>query len=111
MQMRKLLLDSPARFDVDLRDVVDRSYAQELFAVTAGGQMKAPPTSGGQAVTPVDMELDPSSLEPPTGPSGGVPFEAYLVSRPNQGAGGRGLVAGVAAVALLLGLRRLARRR
>ncbi|MCA9656127.1 MAG: hypothetical protein KC501_39855 [Myxococcales bacterium] len=110
-QMRALLLESPARHNVDLRDVVDRSYARELFSTTGGGQLKAPPTSSPQPVTPAQMELVPSSIEPPAGPSGGAPFEAYLTSTSNVGSGAGGLVVGVAAVALLLGYRRLTRRR
>ena len=74
--------------DVVLHDVVYRSYAQEPFAATAGGQLQAPPSSGGQTTATVVMELDPSVLEPPAGPSGGAPFEAYLVSTSNGGAGG-----------------------
>ena len=111
VRMRALLLESPARFDVDLRDVVDRSYAQELFAASSGGQFKAPPSSSSQAMTPVQVELDPSAIEPPAGPSGGAPFEAYLVSTSDGQARGSGFAVGVAAVALLLGLRRLSHRR
>ncbi|MEX1366176.1 MAG: hypothetical protein AB1Z98_23830, partial [Nannocystaceae bacterium] len=115
LQMRALLLESPARFNVDLRDVIDRSYARALFAATSGGQFKAPSTGGDQndqPVTPVQVEFIPSAVEPPLGPSGGAPFETYPAPKSGGGDGdGSGLAVGVGVVALLLGLRRVTRRR
>ena len=114
-QMRALLLESPARHDVDLRDVVDRSYARDLFAATTGGQFKAPSTSsdqGSQPTVPIQMELVPSAIDPPSGPTGGAPFEGFLTPTPAAGTGrGGDLLVGVTALALLIGLRRLTRRR
>lgn len=111
LEMRALLLESPARFNVDLRDVVDRSYARDLFAATSGDQLKAPPQSETDPEAPLRMELVPLAIDPPTGPAGGAPFEAYLEPTSSQGAGGGGLAVGVAAIALLWGLRRVSRRR
>lgn len=108
-EMRALLLESPARHDIDLRDVVDRSYARDLFASTSGGQLKLPPSSGKRPVTP--MHLVPLSIDPAIGPSGGAPFRGYLTPMREEGTGGSGLVVGIAAAALFFGIRRLNRRR
>lgn len=43
-EMRRLLLESPARREVDLEDVIDGQYRAELFEATIGGQLEAPGT-------------------------------------------------------------------
>lgn len=42
-QMRALLLEHPARHQVDLRDVIDPSYRAKLFDATVGDQPRRPP--------------------------------------------------------------------
>lgn len=107
LDMRKLLLESPARYDVDQRDVIDANYRAKLFAATTGGQFKAPTTADG---TPPSVSGDTAfEPQPPTPPRGGAPF--HFVPQPRRSGGGASLALGIGLVGLFWGATRFVKRR
>ncbi len=117
MQMRELLLESPARYEVDLRDVIDAEYRAALFKATAGGQLKAPGSAKPGEAPPIDPDSN-AEPQPPDPPTGGAPFsfvppdKMYLDAsaiRPRASGAGVALFVGLAGLAL--GLRSRSRRR
>ncbi|MCH9681638.1 MAG: hypothetical protein K0V04_09405 [Deltaproteobacteria bacterium] len=72
-QMRKLLLGSPARYEVDQRDVPDAAYRTALFEATIGSQYKAPGSGGPSGPSSIDPDCRPQP-RPPAPPRGGPPF-------------------------------------
>lgn len=71
---RALLLKSPARYKVDLDDVIDDDYRRALFMATAGSTLVAPSGPGGASVVGLD-DSEPPPAPPPSNPSGGPPFQ------------------------------------
>lgn len=97
MRMRKLLLESPARYDVDQRDVIDSEYRRALFESTAGGQFKAPDQASPGNVPGLDG--DDTEPEPPRPPQGGPPLQVYVAELTDGGSGG--LLLGLGLLGLL----------
>ncbi len=103
VEMRQLLLESPARYQVDQRDVIDGDYRKKLFATTAGDQLKAPVGSDG-GLPGLDGAV-PEEPEPPPRPQGGAPFQ-FVQPTPSARGDGLGLAMGVGLAALLWMLKR-----
>lgn len=105
-EMRALLLEHPARHEVDLRDVIDPEYRAALFDATAGAELRAP-TGPAKPGKPPSIGGTNTEPEPPLPPQGGAPFQAHAEATP----GGEGLVLGLGVLGLVWALRSLKRRR
>lgn len=109
-EMRKRLLRSPARYKVDPRDVIDRSYKTELFKSTVGSQLKPP--DAGMWNEPAKIDGPDVEPEPPLPPKGGVPLSLRPKSVPQSPqSGGDELALAVGLFGLAWAVRRGLKRR
>ncbi|MCX4239221.1 hypothetical protein [Paraliomyxa miuraensis] len=108
-QMRALLLEHPARHQVDQRDVIDPEYRTALFDATVADQLKAPtgPSTPADSTSLGETDAEP---EPPVPPQGGAPFHVVAELAPGGGGGG-GLVLGLGVLGLLWAVRGTKRHR
>ncbi|MCX4240209.1 hypothetical protein [Paraliomyxa miuraensis] len=110
-QMRALLLEHPARHQVDQRDVIDSEYRTALFDATIADQLKAP-TGPSTPADPTSLGGTDAAPEPPTPPQGGAPFHVVAEITPGpRGGGGEGLALGLGVLGLLWAARGTRRRR
>ena len=68
--MRRLLLESPARKSVILDDVIDPEYRKALFDSTVGSTFASKPVDQ----SPISIDRSSDTPDEPVPPSGGVPF-------------------------------------
>lgn len=102
--MRRLLLDSPARRDVVLEDVVDRDYREELFRRTIGNTLATPTHPRRDGAAPARLEgVDMGPEDPPVPPTGGTPLELVPPRPERMALKKKGKGATVAKVALGVG--------
>ncbi|MCH9684949.1 MAG: hypothetical protein K0V04_26165, partial [Deltaproteobacteria bacterium] len=99
---------SPARYEVDQRDVPDAAYRTALFNATVGSLYKAPGSGEPTGPSSIDPDDRPQP-RPPAPPRGGPPFSFVpptttrldVSALPGRGAdGGAGLALAVGLVAL-----------
>ncbi|MCX4244197.1 hypothetical protein [Paraliomyxa miuraensis] len=110
-QMRALLLEHPARHQVDQRDVIDPEYRAALFDATVGDQLAAPTEPSKSAEKPPSLGGTDAEPEPPAPPQGGAPFHVVVAETTPTGEGGGGLAVGLGVLGLLWGLHSVSRRR
>ncbi len=114
-EMRRLLLESPARREVDLDDVIDPEYRTALFKATSGSTLVNPAAPAGEGLPTRVDGVDRGEPTEPTEPNGGVPFHRELqrlghlrrsrATKRSDFNTGKAVAVGLAATAAILALR------
>lgn len=73
--MRAILLQHPARWDVDFESMIDPGFRSDLFDATIGQRLTAG-VPAPKVAKPIDPDTKPDP--PPPGAGGGVPFGKYI---------------------------------